>query len=71
MLQINAFFLLIAKSAKFEPNRKLESYGDFDDDAVKLPTRGLTNGHANASKLSQLITTNPNKPKVQNNILYL
>ncbi|BFG15890.1 hypothetical protein CerSpe_021640 [Prunus speciosa] len=45
-------------------NGKLESYDDFDDDAVNAEgaIHGLTNGRA--SKLSQLVGANPNKSKV-------
>ncbi|PON77678.1 Sas10/Utp3/C1D [Parasponia andersonii] len=56
------------KTQKFQKplNRKLETYGDFDDDAADVKMR-LGNGHASSlssTKLSQLIAANPNKPKV-------
>ncbi|KAF3451037.1 hypothetical protein FNV43_RR07126 [Rhamnella rubrinervis] len=50
-------------------NGELETYDDFDDDAVNVEgaTRGLNNGHKSSlssSKLSQLVAANPNKLKV-------
>ncbi|KAH7547581.1 hypothetical protein FEM48_Zijuj01G0325000 [Ziziphus jujuba var. spinosa] len=50
-------------------NRELETYDDFDDDAVNIEgaNRGLSNGHASflsSSKLSHLIAAKPEKLKV-------
>lgn len=68
-----------SNSANLKMNRELETYDDFDDDAVNvkgtIPV--LSNGHASSlssSKLSHLIASNPNKLKVSNsdvNFLYL
>uniref|UniRef100_A0A5B7BUU4 Putative something about silencing protein 10 isoform X1 n=1 Tax=Davidia involucrata TaxID=16924 RepID=A0A5B7BUU4_DAVIN len=49
-------------------NGQLETYDDFDDDAMVIErgTRGMSNGHASllhSSKLSQLVTPQLNKPK--------
>lgn len=60
-------------------NRELETYDDFDDDAVNIEgaNRGLSNGHASflsSSKLSHLIAAKPEKLKVSNlmsDFLYL
>lgn len=63
-------FCWVLNQLIFKTNRKLETYGDFDDDTsnVQVSSRGLINGHASSlssSKLSRLIAANPNKPKVQ------
>lgn len=52
-------------------NRKLETYDDFDDDAVNVEGAmcGLSNGHKSSftsSKLSQLVAAKSNNTKVHN-----
>lgn len=61
--------IVSANSANLEMNRELETYDDFDDDAVNVEgaTHGLNNGHKSSlssSKLSHLVAANPNKIKV-------
>lgn len=63
------FDYLKTHSSDLECSRQLETFDDFDDDAlgVERGTLGMSNGHVSSlrsSKISQLVTAQPNKPKV-------
>lgn len=55
------FDIVMINSSYLDLNRQLETYDDFVDDAMDVEKGALK---TSASKLSQLVTAQPNKPKV-------